>query len=513
LNGKPGNEVSTMKRNDVLFVQGVIVLAAALVLVFSIQFVIGVFEEGFGIGRFTHLTLDGAKHLNNVFNRNLNQLLGTVFTAVAIGVSLTANMYSFKFLEFFIKDRVNGVVLLFVLITNAANTFSGFLFKADMASSVHTSIIFVLTTVCFSMILPYMYYLFRFLHPQTLLSRIENEMNRALRSARTRPHDASKSRDSAEEMIEHIGNIAIRSIERGDRNTAIESVLTLERVMQSYWSRKAGLPDDWFKAEKHYFLGFSSGVINEMKVKRTWVEMKALGEFRHVFQAASQRMSEVVSSVVETLCRLGLHNLARRDKAVRNLVIAYFNTMMRVAINRKDVRSAFLLLGQYRDYAEGFKGECPEAVEEIAYYFRYYGGAAREAGMAFVTEVAAHDLGKIVEDCWESGGPNRGRLLSEFLRFDGEEAQPLAGVKKAQALLASYFLMHGEEEPATRIRVSFNELAPGFMATLTDDLLHVTQERYWEVNERGTNMDYVPPQRREQLRQFLDSVVMGGRRG
>lgn len=86
----------------------------------------------------------------------------------------------------------------------------------------------------------------------------------------------------------------------------------------------------------------------------------------------------------------------------------------------------------------------------------------------------------------------------------------MPGVKKAQALLASYFLMSGEAEPAARIQATFEGLTAGFIATLTEDLLRVTQERYWEVNERGANMDYVPPERREKLRQFLGSLVSGG---
>jgi hypothetical protein len=501
------DEVIAMKRNDLLFVRGVVFLATVLILVFAVQLMFSLLGEGFHVTSVTGLTADEARHMNNVFSRNLNQLLGTLFTAVAIGVSLTANMYSFKFLEFFIRDRVNTSVLLLVLVTNASNTFSGYLFKTDLARSLHMGIILVMTMVCFSTILPYMYYLFRFLHPQTLLSRLENQFSQALRASRAKPESASKFRDGAEEIIEHIGNIAIRSIERGDRNTAIESIMTLERVIKRYWASKAELPQTWFKAENHYFLGFSPRVIDEVNARRTWVEMKALGEFRYIFQAASQRISEVVSSVVDTLSRLGLEDSARKDEGVRNLVIAYFNTMMRMAINRRDVRSAFLLLGQYRNYAEGLKGEYPEAVREIAYYFRHYGEAAREAQMVFVTEVAVHDLGKIVEGAWESDAPNRSQLLSDFLSFDEKGAHPLAGVKKAQALLASYFLMNGEAEATARIQATFEGLTAGFIATLTEDLLHVTQERYWEVNERGANMDYVPPDRREKLRQFLGSLV------
>jgi len=180
-----------------------------------------------------------------------------------------------------------------------------------------------------------------------------------------------------------------------------------------------------------------------------------------------------------------------------------------MAINRKDVRSAFLLLGQYRNYAEGLKGEHTETVHEIAYYFRYYGEAARSAQMSFVTEVAAHDLGKMVEGAWEIAASNREQLLSEFLNFDNKGA-PLEGVKKAQALLASYFLMRDEKGPVRQIQATFEGLRGGFIEGLTDDLMHVTQERYWEVNERGANMDYVPPERRERLRQFLGSLLSKG---
>lgn len=113
-----------MRRNDLLFVRGVVFLATVLILVFAVQLMFSLLGEGFHVTSVTGLTADEARHMNNVFNRNLNQLLGTLFTAVAIGVSLTANMYSFKFLEFFIRDRVNTSVLLLVLVSNASNTFS-----------------------------------------------------------------------------------------------------------------------------------------------------------------------------------------------------------------------------------------------------------------------------------------------------------------------------------------------------------------------------------------------------
>ena len=42
--------------------------------------------------------------------------------------------------------------------------------------------------------------------------------------------------------------------------------------------------------------------------------------------------------------------------------------------------------------------------------------------------------------------------------------------------------------------------------TLRDDLLHVRREKYWEVNERRMNLDYVPDEQRETLRRILDTL-------
>jgi hypothetical protein len=39
------------------------------------------------------------------------------------------------------------------------------------------------------------------------------------------------------------------------------------------------------------------------------------------------------------------------------------------------------------------------------------------------------------------------------------------------------------------------------------ELLDVRREKYWEVNERRLNMDYVPEPQRERLREFLERVV------
>jgi hypothetical protein len=118
----------------------------------------------------------------------------------------------------------------------------------------------------------------------------------------------------------------------------------------------------------------------------------------------------------------------------------------------------------------------------------------------------AHDLATLVQHAWEIRAVNRQRLLERFMLYDTYMAKPLAGVKKAQAQLASYFLLVGELEAAALIRATFDQLDPEFIRCLADDLLHIRREKYWEVNERRSNMDYVPENQRVKLYEFFESL-------
>jgi hypothetical protein len=481
-------------------------MAAVMLAVMAAGLVIDLSSSGYPLSRITAFNALEARHLNNALSRTFNQLVAVAFTTVAIAVPLTANMYSLKFLEFFIKDPVNAAVLTLVVFANLNNTWVAHAIKEDFVPVLGLYVSLALAVIGFALLFPYLYYVFRFLHPNTLLERLEEEIIADLRVAARRPGKAAAHRREVAEGIEHIANIAVRSIDRMDRNTAIESVLALERLARVYWLHKPHLPEAWFLAEQSFFLGFSSRAVDDFTATRAWVEMKMFSQLRQVLSAAIPRVHDVVSSIAKTLRKLGLEDAARREAALRELVMEYFNTYVRLAITRKDARSVFILFDQYRMFAETVNADDPDLVLEIGYYFEYYGQVARENGLNFIVEAVAHDLGNLVERVWPSGTPNRAGLLDQFLRYDAQARPPLPGVKKAQALLASYFLLHGHPEPAALIRRSFTGLDPQFICAIRDHLLRVTRENYWEVNERRMNIEYAPLARREKLREFFESL-------
>jgi len=495
-----------MNRNILGLARGVVLMAAVMLVVMVSLLLVDLGRSGYAPARLLALTPAEARHLSNALNRNFNQLVAVAFTTVAIAVPLTANMYSLKFLEFFIKDPVNAAVLTLVVFADLNNTWIMYAIKDDFVPVFYLQLSLALVIACFSLMFPYLYYVFRFLHPNTLLERLEAEIINDLATAVKRPGGAAHYRRQVAEGVEHLANITIRSIDRLDRNTAIESIFSLERVARAYWTAKPRLASAWFAADPNFFLGFSSAAVDELTASRSWVEMKLFYQLRQIMNVAIPKMRGVISTAAKTLRKLGLEEAARCDAALREMVVEYFNTFVRLALQRKDPPSVFIIFDQYRSFADALNAEYPELALEMAYYFEYYGQVARDNQLPFVVEVVAHDLGVLVQDAWESGAPNREKLLERFLRYDAQARSPLPGVKKAHALLGSYFLLAGHPQPADLIRQSFAGLDAAFVRNLANDLLHIKREKYWEINERRINMDYVPDAQREKLREFLEGL-------
>src|SRR6185503_1393205 len=99
-----------MTRDSLAFVRGVVMLAAGLLVIVAVALAVDVVTWRTSMARLTVMDYTEARFLADAANRGLNQLLAVTFTVVAIAVPLTANLYSLKFLEFFIKDQVNAAV-------------------------------------------------------------------------------------------------------------------------------------------------------------------------------------------------------------------------------------------------------------------------------------------------------------------------------------------------------------------------------------------------------------------
>jgi hypothetical protein len=501
-----------MKRDSLTFARAVLLLAAGLLAVLVIGTALDLRAAGYAPGRLFIYDYNGAHLLADLANRGLNQVMALSFTVVAIAVPLTANLYSLKFLDFFVKDRINAAVLILVVSADLLSFWANAVLKPDFIPTTLISASFGALLVCLCVLFPYLLYVFSFLHPNTLLARLEDEICSALETqtqhaGAPRRGSLAAHRQVVAEGLEAIANIGVRSVERTDRATALASVNTLERVAHRYWALKPGLPADWFKASPSALAAFSSRSVEAISDQHTWVEMLLLWQLRCLLSAAVPRLHDVADNTARVLRHLGMASPARADPAVRELVIDYFNTFLRLTLTRHDLHSSFALFDDYRQYAESLNAEAPASVLLVAYYLEYYGQVARDAGLGFLVTAAARELGELVQFAWQAGSPNAQKLLERFMHFDAQDPRPSAGIKKAQAILASYFLLAGQPEAAEHIRRSFAGLDPAFVAEIQDDLLHIRTETYWEITERRSNIHYVDEPQRAKLAEFFASLA------
>src|SRR5207253_8431861 len=118
----------------------------------------------------------------------------------------------------------------------------------------------------------------------------------------------------------------------------------------------------------------------------------------------------------------------------------------------------------------------------------------------------------LCETASEAAAPAHDRLLALFLEIDKEaettaQERALRGVRKAQAKLATYYLVRGESARARRIYDDMAHESADRLRSIRDELLSITSKQFWEVVDRGTNFDYLDDARKEKLRAFFSQFT------
>ena len=69
--------------------------------------------------------------------------------------------------------------------------------------------------------------------------------------------------------------------------------------------------------------------------------------------------------------------------------------------------------------------------------------------------------------------------------------------------LATFFLLRGEDEPARRIARDLAVERGPLLAAAREELEREVSPSYWEINDRGANFAFLPPDRRAKLDAFF----------
>jgi hypothetical protein len=243
--------------------------------------------------------------------------------------------------------------------------------------------------------------------------------------------------------------------------------------------------------------------------RKTWPEMKLFRQYQMIYNDSLNRMRDLNYLVAINTRIIARAAIQIGDEHAIRLAVRYFNTFMRATLNAQDVRTAYNVLNQYRLLGEDLLAAGREKeLLEVAEHIKYYGQLAFQTGISFVTVTAAYDLCALNEAAHAQKAKCSAALLESFLSLDKEsetevQEQSLRGIRKAQIKLATYFLVVGADALARRIYKDMASEPRERLRSIHHELSRVESREFWEIIDRGTNFDYLEPERKTKLDVFF----------
>lgn len=452
-----------------------------------------------------------AQALASTVSRAFNNLTAMVLTFIALAVPITANMYTPKLVEIFVRDRVNLAVMAFFAAMGAHAIFGQAIAYDAWAPSVTYAALWVSGVVGFVVLIPYYFYVLSFLDPATIIRRVTDAILGEFDAVLAKARPLSEGRRRLDQSILNLGNVILRAVDRADRDVSLDAIRGLQRAVTHYGEIKSRLEPAWFEVEPALFTGSSRDAIGYIVRDRVWVEHKCLHQLLLAYSVALAKMPDAISAISGVNRRIAEFARGKGDDGVLELCVRYFNTFLREAVKKKDLHAIYDVYSQYTFLAKELLVPAPKAVERIARHFRYYAEFARWQGMPFVFELAAHDLESVVEAAYERGSSSKAALLRAFLEFETDKAG--ARLPKAQVVLAAYFGAKGLAEERALVLAALDRATPAQIEEARRSMLSTDDPVFWEVTDRQTNLDFVPRDRVEAARAVLDECAARKRGG
>jgi len=432
-------------------------------------------------------------------------VLAIAITVVAIVVELAANRYTHRITQLFVRDTTNQLVLAFFVLTTIVCLWTSAAPLEQIADARITATLAMgMVTACLLILLPYFMFLFRFLAPRNVITRIAAQALEAARRGK---------RDEMLGAIEELEDLSRGARQHHDRSIALASVDALADVLRGYVELRPELDAPWFRIDGELardpdFVALAPSATAELEQQRTWLEAKILRQFLSLFDESIGEDRDLGSLIALNTQALAAE-LADRHPPIVDLAIRFFNSYLRVSIRAGDLRTAYYVLDRYRALGEEVldRGET-ERLTRIAAHLHEYGDFACDLGLGFLLEVVAFDIASLVERAAErlpdQVDPLLDRLLSvDRVLEDDDRVECLLGVRRTQIQLATYFLQRNDEARARTIATDMRGDNRRRLLQVREQLENETREQYWEFTDRGINFSYLEPERRTELARFF----------
>ena len=493
------------------FARGFLGIAGTLSLVFGLELFFELRAHGFPpLSSNTWFgVLDNTKIIDTLspMARAYNNVLAMLLATIGLAIPLTANMHTPKLIDLFLKDWVNRIVLtlgaagaahvLWVVYITGPNFAPQWAYRGAVLGAL----------VGWFVLIPYFFYVVRFLDPSVIIRRLRNEVTTLLHKVAEGKRRAEPAQDEIQDLLFQIGTIVIKAFDRADRSVAQEGVWALRQVIRTYGEVKPRMGNEWFLVGRSDFVGMSHHAIQMINQKRTWMEMHVLYQLVLCFRHALGNAPDEISTISNVTRRIAVEAERREDRHVVSLAIRVFNTLIRDALNRNDVRATFDVLYQYRQLASELSGDA-RFVKRIGGFFVVYANLADELGCGHASDLTGFDLEHIVETTYLQKSTAADDLLSHFLSLAHiREGRVIQARVRAKLIAAGFFAEQQLEAPLLRVKQDLASVPPADLKIATQSLVSVQKRAYWEITDRAINIEWTDKSRRRHIRALSDELL------
>jgi hypothetical protein len=447
-------------------------------------------------------------------------VFGIVITVVSIIVQLSSDRYT-GVARMFLGDRVNLLVMGYYVIACVCGVWLSVSIHHDYVP--RSALLGMLSANTLGLVLmgPYFRYVFWFVDPINIVSKIRSDAVKSTRQASGSSDPARVDGGQAVTLgaMEELTDITSNSISGKDKIIASSAVDALKDFTLEYLKHKPNAAARWFEIGANIrqnpdFVAMDPESLHDLERRRTWVEWKVMRQYLGIFNEALATMRDINYLVAIDTRYIGEAAGAARDTELIQLVYRFMNSYLRAALNARDVRTAYNILNQYRLLVESMlRQRTGAAVEGVRHMF-YYGHVSYDMKLTFVTETVAYDVAALCQVASELSLPEEDEILRQFLELDRplrvqSQETALLGVRKAQVKLATYYLSQGIEDKARSIAKDMASEPPERLQAIRRALESVTSKDFWEIIDRGRNFEFMPEAQRSRLPELFAWLSLG----
>jgi len=327
-------------------------------------------------------------------SRMVNQITAVVVTSIALIIPLTANLYSPKLVKLYVTHPVILLGLSGLVLAHLLLLVSSFIPRDLLLYRFYVVVMAIGMFLVLAGTLPFLYGISQFLRPSFFMPMITRKAIRCLRHLRRGRKAEAHSRDLFE-YTDVAANIALTGMARGDRQLVLLSIQTLHAILTELVGAGALNPSPWERVRPRFMPGLAREGQTFLVRECLWPEAYLLAQLLKVMEVANKRQHELMAELAGQLVESAeLACVLRRERVVELHIMA-FNSLMREAVEEKDLRRFQNLSYHYRLLIEAFR-ESPDQMFRAIEHLIGYGRLAEETGMSFGLKTVIFDMGELV---------------------------------------------------------------------------------------------------------------------